>query len=251
VLAEQPYCSVQGEGMWTGMPMTFVRLQGCNVGCVWCDSYYTWMPHNVERIPDEIKNNSSPIIVSFEELYSVLDKISCSHVWFTGGEPSLQSEAIVNFMKITTPWDFQYHICTAGRIYNSKLFDLLHFITVDVKAPSSNTSSKKDVVDKIYKEHSIKTEFKMVVDNTESDKEFAKRMVDKYNRVEWTLQPKYISEVTLLSGKHKQLSMFVDKMYWELEQFAQWVVDNFKQYPNVRMGTQFHKHVWRDRQRGI
>ena len=30
--------SIQGEGMFTGIPSTFIRLQGCTVGCEWCDS---------------------------------------------------------------------------------------------------------------------------------------------------------------------------------------------------------------------
>ena len=34
--------TVQGEATFTGMPSTFVRLQGCDVGCPWCDTKYTW-----------------------------------------------------------------------------------------------------------------------------------------------------------------------------------------------------------------
>src|ERR1700757_4021814 len=34
--------TVQGEGSKTGTPSTFVRLQGCDVGCPWCDTKHTW-----------------------------------------------------------------------------------------------------------------------------------------------------------------------------------------------------------------
>ena len=34
--------SIQGEGPSAGAPAVFVRLQGCDVGCAWCDSRYTW-----------------------------------------------------------------------------------------------------------------------------------------------------------------------------------------------------------------
>ena len=34
--------SLQGEGPSAGVPAHFIRLQGCDVGCVWCDSKYTW-----------------------------------------------------------------------------------------------------------------------------------------------------------------------------------------------------------------
>ena len=34
--------SIQGEATFTGTPSIFVRLQGCPVGCAWCDTKHTW-----------------------------------------------------------------------------------------------------------------------------------------------------------------------------------------------------------------
>ena len=49
------FFSLQGEGPSTGTPAHFVRLQGCDVGCVWCDSKYTWeSAGGRERTPDAI-----------------------------------------------------------------------------------------------------------------------------------------------------------------------------------------------------
>jgi 7-carboxy-7-deazaguanine synthase len=36
------FASVQGEGVTIGTPSAFVRLQGCSVGCAWCDTKYSW-----------------------------------------------------------------------------------------------------------------------------------------------------------------------------------------------------------------
>jgi len=36
------FASVQGEGVTIGTPSAFVRLQGCSVGCTWCDTKYSW-----------------------------------------------------------------------------------------------------------------------------------------------------------------------------------------------------------------
>lgn len=38
----ESFLSLQGEGPTAGTPAHFLRLQGCDVGCRWCDSRYTW-----------------------------------------------------------------------------------------------------------------------------------------------------------------------------------------------------------------
>lgn len=44
------FTSIQGEGPSVGVPANFLRLQGCSVGCRWCDSRYTWNPHGGEQM---------------------------------------------------------------------------------------------------------------------------------------------------------------------------------------------------------
>ena len=38
------FYSIQGEGATAGVPAVFARLQGCSVGCEWCDTKYSWDP---------------------------------------------------------------------------------------------------------------------------------------------------------------------------------------------------------------
>lgn len=38
----ETFLSIQGEGPSAGTPAHFLRLQGCDVGCAWCDTRYTW-----------------------------------------------------------------------------------------------------------------------------------------------------------------------------------------------------------------
>ena len=40
----ETFYSIQGEGATAGQPAIFVRLQGCSVGCGWCDTKYSWAP---------------------------------------------------------------------------------------------------------------------------------------------------------------------------------------------------------------
>jgi len=66
--------SIQGEGVLAGTPATFIRLQGCSVGCTWCDTKYTWTKGGKQMTVDEILATCKPI----RPLVVV-----------TGGEPTL------------------------------------------------------------------------------------------------------------------------------------------------------------------
>lgn len=78
------FYSIQGEGILTGSPTFFVRFQGCNVGCVWCDSKPTWASN---------KQNEIKVLDCLKEIRSQINK----NIWlcFTGGEPLEQSEALM------------------------------------------------------------------------------------------------------------------------------------------------------------
>lgn len=84
------FSTFQGEGHFTGTPATFYRLQGCPVGCPWCDTKYTWAldPDN-ERTVDEIldKRVEDETYALFRP-HQLLGNSLSHHVVITGGEPA-------------------------------------------------------------------------------------------------------------------------------------------------------------------
>lgn len=50
--------TLQGEGYFTGVPAIFIRLQGCPVGCAWCDTKHTW---------DKLSDRKFPCTVSLQK----------------------------------------------------------------------------------------------------------------------------------------------------------------------------------------
>lgn len=88
--------TIQGEGVFTGVPAIFIRLQGCPVGCPWCDTQHTW-----EQLPDQqvelndVVEKAQPSATwasaSSEALLALLQQqgYTAKHVVLTGGEPAM------------------------------------------------------------------------------------------------------------------------------------------------------------------
>ncbi|EWG08065.1 MAG: hypothetical protein ASUL_00385 [Candidatus Aramenus sulfurataquae] len=70
------FTSIQGEGEVVGYPSNFVRLAGCNLRCVWCDTKYSWLRSDGKEM-------------TVEEIISKLD-LRVPYTTITGGEPLLQ-----------------------------------------------------------------------------------------------------------------------------------------------------------------
>ena len=88
--------TIQGEGVYTGVPSIFIRLQGCPVGCPWCDTKHTW------TLDDAFLTTSDNVITKTKESeaffntdgQSILTLFSqqgyqAKHVVITGGEPCM------------------------------------------------------------------------------------------------------------------------------------------------------------------
>ena len=50
------FYTVQGEGFHSGKPAYFIRLAGCDIGCIWCDVKESWDAtlHNMMSVQDII-----------------------------------------------------------------------------------------------------------------------------------------------------------------------------------------------------
>lgn len=72
------YPTIQGEGFYAGRPLTILRLQGCNVGCPWCDTKHSWPEQGV-------LHDAQAIVKMVQDVSRGLRT-----VLVTGGEPAEQ-----------------------------------------------------------------------------------------------------------------------------------------------------------------
>lgn len=154
------FYSVQGEGSTIGEPAVFVRLQGCNLYCFWCDTKYALKRQGGEEI----------------EISNVLEKIkefSCLRVVFTGGEPLLQQEGLLEVIK-NRKAPYINEIETNGTILPSVYLDEIENIkwNVSPKLKSSGMTKKLRIRRAIISHFAEReAEFKFVIQDQEDFEE--------------------------------------------------------------------------------
>jgi organic radical activating enzyme len=101
-LADPLFYSLQGEGATLGRPSVFIRLMGCTVGCVWCDTKYSW--------------EGPPVCeLSAEEILAYCRERKGCQVIVTGGEP-LESPAFSPLIDVLKEAGLRVEVETSGYI---------------------------------------------------------------------------------------------------------------------------------------
>lgn len=114
------FYTLQGEGSHQGMAAYFIRLGGCDVGCVWCDVKDSW---DAGKHP----------LVNIEDLIKIVAKTPAKLVVITGGEPLMHDLTILtNSLKEN---GFEINIETSGSHPLSGTWDWICLSPKKFKAP--------------------------------------------------------------------------------------------------------------------
>ncbi len=117
--------SIQGESTWAGLPCTFVRLTGCPLRCVWCDTGYAFQ--GGEKM-------------ALEEVIARVEGIGTPLVEVTGGEPLVQP-GVFPLVSELLERGFTVLVETSGAVDVSPLDPRAHKI-MDLKCPGSGEVEK-------------------------------------------------------------------------------------------------------------
>lgn len=124
------FYTVQGEGAYTGQAAYFIRLGGCDVGCVWCDVKDSW---EADAHPK----------YSIEEIISWIKKYKeAKIVVITGGEPAMHD--LTELTKALKQNGYRTHIETSGAYKIQGQFDWVTLSPKKFKAPIQDALNLAD-----------------------------------------------------------------------------------------------------------
>lgn len=110
------FTSVQGEGPSLGIPCTFLRLSGCNLRCVWCDTRYAWDFARFDR--QEVATSMNVTTVAERILEQGQGRLVV-----TGGEPLLQQAGVEALVQVL-PAELGIEVETNGTLAPSRALAL-------------------------------------------------------------------------------------------------------------------------------
>ena len=123
----ETFYSIQGEGYYQGHAAFFIRLAGCDVGCIWCDVKESWdaNQHTHRSIADlvnEVKSTNAKIVI------------------ITGGEPLMYDCSLLT--TALREVGFQVHLETSGAYPLSGEWDWICVSPKKFKAPLDEVLSQ-------------------------------------------------------------------------------------------------------------
>jgi 7-carboxy-7-deazaguanine synthase len=206
------FYSIQGESTWAGRPCVFVRLTGCNLRCVWCDTAYAFY-------------DGSQMAVG--EILERVRGFGCNLVEVTGGEPLLQKGVYALFDALIAE-GYTVMVETSGERELGRVDPRVVRI-MDLKCPGSGESGRNRWSN--LECLTIRDEVKFVLSDRR-DYEWARDVI-------WAHELAARVNAVLLSPVFGQL---------EPASLAAWILED--RLP-VRMQLQMHKQVWSPTARGV
>jgi 7-carboxy-7-deazaguanine synthase len=205
--------SIQGESTHAGRPCIFVRLTGCPMRCVWCDSEYTFTGGDH---------------VSIEAVLEQVRSFGGKLVEVTGGEPLAQKEG---FKLIERLCDEGYEVLVeTGGYVSTAAVDPRAKLILDVKCPASGEEPRNHWpnLDRLRRDQD---EVKFVIAD-QADWEYARELIERLN----------------LEKRAKAILISPAWATIDLQQLAESIVASGL---DVRMQLQLHKYIWGPEVQGV
>ncbi len=213
LLINELFHSIQGESTHSGRPCFFIRLTGCHLRCVWCDSEYSFFEGEVRTV---------------DECIAKADEAGCKLVEVTGGEPLLQPSV---YELLTRLCDRGYEVLleTSGAVPIDRVDPRVKRI-VDWKCPASGEASRNKP--QVIPALKPGDEIKLIISNR-ADYEWARAWFAE-------TRPRIPEAVPFHFSPAFGLLPF--------DALAGWILEDRLE---VRLNLQLHKWIWDPKRRGV
>ncbi len=231
MLVTEIFRSIQGESTHAGLPCIFVRLTGCNLRCVWCDTAYAFYG-GTRLTVDEVLGRVEELSWPAEGAAGVGKRIFL--VELSGGEPLLQPDARLLMERLLAD-GYSVLVETSGERPLATLpRDVMKI--VDVKCPDSGEAGtfRMENLDELDQ----KDEIKFVL-ASRRDYEFARDFTREHDLSQRVRQ-------VLFSPVHADPAGAWPGL--EARRVAEWILADGLP---VRLGLQLHKFIWDASARGV
>jgi organic radical activating enzyme len=139
------FSSFQGEGPYAGLRQIFVRLSGCHLRCVYCDTPESWersAAWRLETAPGarefETRANPVPVAEAMRVVREWNGRVAHHSVAITGGEPLLQPDFVKALAEAARGLGLKTYLDTSGTLAPNlaAVADAIDIFALDLKLPS-------------------------------------------------------------------------------------------------------------------
>lgn len=184
--------TIQGEGKNAGKPVAFLRLAGCNLHCIWCDTPHTWNWTGTKFAhPDKFDKSQEVHKMTPNQIWQKLLATKMKSLVISGGEPFLQQARLIPLLEILKANNWFVEVETNGTIAPIEQFQqLVDQINCSPKLKSSLDSEKLRIRPDalLALSQSPKANFKFVI-SERSDINQVLDLVHRFNFGEVRLMP--------------------------------------------------------------